>query len=393
MTENEEAAAPRRLNLPLVLALIVLAGLGGLVFGAWWQAQSPVPEEPPQSLAVSIPIAPAPEPLASEPPKTEPPLPPAAAAPKSSETGQPRPPEPAARPQAALSPPPVPQPAPQQHVAATPRLPQLQGGPLRPVPDPALVSPGPFGPLPVIAPDGRQPWQVYARPFDSADSRPRIAVLIGDLGFSVSATNAAIDRLPDGVTLAFAPYADDLQNWIGKARLNGHEVMLQLPMEPLDYPTNDPGPRALLTSLAAADNIKRLEWMLGRFTGYVGVTNYMGSKFTTSASDMRPVLEALRSRGLLFVDSRSSQRSVASGLAKDLRMPFAVNSRFIDNEASRISIDARLEELERIARESGSALGIGYPYPVTIERVANWAAALEKKGLVLAPVSAVVQQQ
>jgi len=130
--------------------------------------------------------------------------------------------------------------------------------------------------------------------------------------------------------------------------------------------------------------------MLSRVQGYVGVTNYMGSKFTTSTNDMRPILEQVRDRGLLFVDSRSSQRSVAAQVAREVRMPHAANNRFIDNEASRTSIDARLEELERVARESGTALGLGYPYPVTIERVAAWATGLERKGLVLAPVSAIV---
>lgn len=430
MRGEQTEAGRRGINVPLVIGLAIVAGLAGMAFGAWWQERETqaqlrqtaagsgsasaglsvilsLPPPPPPAApapAAAQPPAPTPaaEPLPTPPPPVAEPLPEAPAlaapvpappatspAPRSPARENGRPAE-AAKPDEILAlarppaPPVPPRPAPPESRAPT-------DGPLPPVPDPALVQPGPYGPLPVIAPDGRQAWQVYSRPFDRADTRPRIAILIGDLGFSVSASNAAIERLPPGVTLAFAPYAEDLQNWIGKARLHGHEVMLQLPMEPLDYPTNDPGPRALLTSLGAGDNLRRLEWLLGRFSGYVGVTNYMGSKFTTSAADMRPILEALRDRGLLFVDSRSSQRSVAWSVARELRMAHAANNRFIDNEASRLSIDARLEELERIAREHGSAIGIGYPYPVTIERVAAWAGQLERKGLLLAPVSAVVQ--
>jgi polysaccharide deacetylase 2 family uncharacterized protein YibQ len=266
-------------------------------------------------------------------------------------------------------------------------------GPLTPAPDPALVQNGPHGPLPIIAPDGRRPWQVYGRPFDDSDKRPRIAVMVADMGLSQAATQSAITRLPSAVTLAFAPYASDLQVWIAQCRASGHEALLQLPMEPLDYPHNDPGPRALLTSLKPADNLDRLSWLLGRFTGYAGVTNYMGSKFTASAGDVRPVLDVLAKRGLLFVDSRSSARSVATKVAAELDMPRAYNDRFLDNEASRTAIDARLEELERIALKNGVALGIGYPYPVTIDRIAHWAPSLAAKGIALAPVSAVVNKQ
>jgi polysaccharide deacetylase 2 family uncharacterized protein YibQ len=264
---------------------------------------------------------------------------------------------------------------------------------LGPVPDPALVSPGPRGQLPVIAPDGRQAWKVYARPFEDDKNRPRIAVVLGDMGLSDASTNAAIRQLPSAVTLAFAPYASNLQSWIAAARAGGHEVMLQLPMEPLDYPANDPGPNALLTSLTAADNIDRLEWLLGRVTGYVGVTNYMGSKFTISPNDLRPVLQAIKDRGLMFLDSRASPRSVAADLAKSMGLPEALNNRFLDNEASRSAVDARLEELERVARATGTAVGIGYPYPVTIERIAAWAPGLATRGIILAPISAAANRQ
>jgi hypothetical protein len=258
-------------------------------------------------------------------------------------------------------------------------------------PDPALIEPGPDGPLPKIASDGRAPWRNYARPFDRGEQRPKIAIVITNLGLSEAATEAAIQRLPGAVTLGFSPYAGTkLAQWFELARAAGHEVILSLPMEPANYPDSDPGPHTLLTSLSAEQNIERLRWMLSRFAGYVGVTNHMGARFTTSADAMRPVLTEIKGRGLLFLDSRAAQKSVATTVASELGLPRIANDRFLDTEAARTAIDARLAEIEQIARRKGVAVAIGYPFPVTIERVEAWAKSLEGKGLALVPVSAIV---
>lgn len=271
--------------------------------------------------------------------------------------------------------------------------PPSDGLSLAPAPDPALITEGQNGPLPVIAPDGRQAWQVYARPFEGAGERPRIAIMLAGLGLSQSATKAAIQQLPGSVTLGFAPYARGLEAWMNEARAAGHEVFLELPMEPFDYPESDPGPHTLLTTLGDSDNIDRLDWLLSRTAGYVGVTNFMGDKFTSSPESLGPVLEALRDRGLMFLDARTSRESVAGDLATKIELPRALNNRFLDNEASRIAIDARLLELEEIARTVGYAVGIGFPYPVTLERIARWSATLDEKGIILAPMSAVADLQ
>ncbi|MBT3791800.1 MAG: hypothetical protein HOF95_02125, partial [Rhodospirillales bacterium] len=239
---------------------------------------------------------------------------------------------------------------------------------LRPAPDPSLVEKSRAGPLPRISTDGRKPWKIYARPFDHGTRLPRIGIIIENLGLSGAGTEAAIQRLPGTITLSFAPYAKGLKQWIALARTAGHEVMLGLPMEPLDFPASDPGPHTLLTSLTTTQNIARLHWLLGRVTGYVGVVNQMGSRFTISEPHLRPILGELKKRGLLFVDSRSSLRSVAADVAIRLNLPRAVNNRFIDAEASRGAIDKRLRELERIAKVSGFAVGIGSPFPVTLDR-------------------------
>jgi polysaccharide deacetylase 2 family uncharacterized protein YibQ len=164
-------------------------------------------------------------------------------------------------------------------------------------------------------------------------------------------------------------------------------------MEPVDYPANDPGPYTLLSSLTEVQNRERLNWLLSRFAGYSGVINLMGSRFTTLPDPLKPVLSEINRRGLLFVDSRSSLNSVAAKTAHDIGLPRAINNRFIDTKASRPDIDQRLEELEQIARAEGVAVGIGAPYPVTLERVTRWVQELDSKGIVLAPVSAVVDRQ
>ncbi len=279
-------------------------------------------------------------------------------------------------------------------VPTPPPPPPGSAGILAPAPDPGLIEQTSIGPLPRIGDDGRLPWQVYARPFDHRDTRPRIAIIMSGLGLSGAATQAAIQGLPGGVTLAFQPFADDLQQWIRLARAAGHEVLLNLPMEPVDFPASDPGPRALFVAYAPEENIERLEWALSRVGGYVGLLNHMGSRFTTSREAMLPIMATLEQRGLAFVDARVSARSVATVLASEHNVPRAINDRFLDaREVSRATIDARLAELEAIAGEVGVSVGIGQAFPVTIERVREWAATLNGKGIMLAPVSAVLDRQ
>jgi polysaccharide deacetylase 2 family uncharacterized protein YibQ len=291
---------------------------------------------------------------------------------------------------AAVPVPPPPRPSPAKRAA--PAHPPVTVRPPS-VPDPALLEASPTGPLPVIGKDGRQPWKVYARPFTASGKQPRIAIVVSGLGLSSAATEAAIQQLPGAVTLAFAPYAKDLDRWTRLARVAGHEVLLDLPMEPISYPRNDPGPYTLLTLLRPSQNLDRVRTVLSRATGYVGVTNYMGSRFTTSEEALRPVLKELKARGLLFLDTRASSRSLVAKLADEISLPHAVNNRFLDNVASRTAIDSRLSEIERLERRNGVAVAVGFPYPVTIERLVRWAAKIEKQGFVLAPVSAVIGRQ
>jgi len=262
---------------------------------------------------------------------------------------------------------------------------------LSPAPDPMLIEQGQNGPLPKIAADGAQAWHVYAHPFPPTDARPRIAILISGLGMSKETSEQAIQRLPDAVSLALAPDGVELQNLSAVARAAGHEILLELPMEPYDYPENDPGPHALLTTLSAEENTVRLEWLLSRFAGYIGVINFQGGKFVTSETALGPVMAELKGRGLMIVDDQAAKQNRVADLAGRIEIPVATANVRIDDVADAAQIDARLAELEQLARENGYAAGVGISYPITIERVIKWAATLEAKGIALAPISALVQ--
>jgi hypothetical protein len=248
---------------------------------------------------------------------------------------------------------------------------------------------------PQAEPDGAEPrWQRFSQDFDETDKRPRIAVVLTGMGLSSAATEAAINQLPAAITLSFTPYSRRLDQWVSLARTSGHEVMLDLPMEPTSYPDDDPGPQALLTALSPAQNVERLKWTLDRVSGYVGVATVMGSRFTTSEESLTPVLEALKEQGLIFLDNRSSQESVAWRLAAKIGLANALNDRTLDTaQASRVAINARLVQLEGIAQAEGFAVAMGRPYPATIEILREWAKGLPERGFALAPISAVVDRQ
>jgi polysaccharide deacetylase 2 family uncharacterized protein YibQ len=244
---------------------------------------------------------------------------------------------------------------------------------------------GPGGPLPVIAPDGRTPAQAYARPF-TADGKPKVALIIGGLGLNAKTTREAIDGLPPEVTLSFVPYADGLQGWIDQARAAGHEVLLEAPMEPKDFPENDPGPYTLMADGQPQETTRRLDWLLSRASGYFGVTNYLGSKFVASASAMGVFETELRQRGLAFIDDGSASH-VGGGI------PRASADRIVDDQLDGAAIEAQLTALETQAQRSGQSMGSGFAYPVTLAEAARWTAGLAARGIELVPASALAARR
>lgn len=261
--------------------------------------------------------------------------------------------------------------------------------PLVKAPIPGFFERTPAGDLPKISADGRTPAQAYARPFAPQANTPRVSLIMGGLGLNQKHTLSAINELPPEVTLSFVPYANDLQTWINRARAAGHEVLLELPMEAYDYPNVDTGPHTLLTSSKPEENLRRLNLLMSKATGYYGVTNYQGAKFATDARAAEPVLKALKDRGLVFMHDGSANRSVLPETASTAGLTFNVADRIVDAEPSADAIDRELLKIEALAEQNGKAIGVGYAYPVTIEQFRVWAAGLKAKGYQLAPASSV----
>jgi polysaccharide deacetylase 2 family uncharacterized protein YibQ len=257
--------------------------------------------------------------------------------------------------------------------------------------DSRLMEDSPHGPIPRIGPDGARPLDVYSRANGGGTTRkgPRIAIVVGGLGISEAATNESIVKLPGAVTFAFAPHTADLTRWTAKARDDGHEFLIQLPMEPFDYPDNDPGPQTLLTTLPKDQNIDRLYWFLSRSHGYVGVANFMGARFTANEDAMAPILTELSRRGLLYFDDGASTRSIVRRAADSAKAPYIKADIVIDAKPNWSDIDTALERLERLALEREHAVGVATALPVSIERIARWAKSVESRGIRIVPLSAV----
>jgi uncharacterized protein len=240
----------------------------------------------------------------------------------------------------------------------------------------------PHGSVARIAPDGRRPLDVYARPFDRNDPRPRIAVAVVGLGLQERPTSRAID-LPGVISLHFSAYATGLPAWLERARASGHEVLMDLPMEPVGYPADDPGPHTLLADGPPGENRDRAAWLLARATGYIGVAG-SGGRFAGS-EHATAVLGELARRGLGLVELGSDR---LAGAADALGLPYIATPPPIDEELTAVAIDRSLAALEATALARGGALGLAQAYPISLERLELWAAALEAKGLALAPISA-----
>src|SRR6185436_3689315 len=252
--------------------------------------------------------------------------------------------------------------------AATEIAPALMAGV-----DQRLLEKSRYGMIPVVA-DGLKPFTVYAAEADRAKAAkmPVVAIVVGGLGVGAAKTTDAIMKLPPAVTLAFTPYGADPAKLTERARAQRHEILLQVPMEPFDYPDNDPGPQTLLTTLTPEQNIDRLYWHLSRFQGYAGIANFMGARFTATDTAMQPVIREAAKRGLGYLDDGSSPRSAAPSLTAAQSMPFVKADFTIDAVPTSAEIDRTLVKLETLAKERGLAVGVASALPISIERIAAW---------------------
>ena len=257
--------------------------------------------------------------------------------------------------------------------------------------DQRLLEKSRYGMIPIAAED-LKPFYVYAADADRAKAArmPVVAIVIGGLGVGAAKTAEAIMKLPPAVTLAFTPYGADPGKFAERARAQHHEVFLQIPMEPYDFPDNDPGPQTLLTSLGTEQNMDRLYWHLSRFQGYAGIANFMGARFVATDAAMQPIVREAARRGLGLFDDGASPRSVASQIAASQSMPFGKGDVAIDAVPTAAEIDRALEKLEATAKERGLAIGTASALPVSIERIAAWTKGLEGRGVLLVPLTSVM---
>ena len=300
--------------------------------------------------------------------------------------------------------PPVPQVAEVKPEVSTPLVPAIEPTPDRQIaarPDaepktPAVVSTEPpsvkTAGKPDLVPEPMLGWQEYAVAVNASPEKPWIAIVLDDVGVHRSNAWRAIE-LPAPLTLAFMTYAGDLPKMTAQARRQGHELMVHFPMEPQNVEKNDPGENALLLDLPRPEIERRLDWGLSRFDGFVGLNNHMGSRYTEDAEALRPVMTALKERGLLFLDSRTSAQSVAGRVARQEGLPVLVRDVFLDHEPTAEFVTQQLAELEAVALRKGYAIGIGHPQPYTMEVLERWLASARSRGFEIVPLTAILKRR
>lgn len=255
------------------------------------------------------------------------------------------------------------------------------------LPDPAIIEDTPGGRLPVRGPDGERAFDIYARPWSGARGA-RVAIIVGGLGLSQTGTQYAINTLPDDITLAFASNGNSLQRWMQEARREGHEILLQVPFEPIDYPANDPGAGTLTVAAGAKSNLQDLHAAMARITNYTGITNFMGGRFLADPEALEPIMRDIAARGIMFADDGTSARSLTGQFAKTLGIPFTASDMVLDATQERGYILSKLDDLERTARRNGVAVGVASAFEVSVDAIATWANEARARGIEIVPASA-----
>ncbi|KJF72308.1 divergent polysaccharide deacetylase family protein [Agrobacterium arsenijevicii] len=259
-------------------------------------------------------------------------------------------------------------------------------------PNDALLEETAFGRLPVVGADGLRPMEQYARPWSGARGT-RIAIVVGGLGLSQTGSQKAIRDLPPEVTLGFAASGNSLQRWMQEARRDGHEILLQIPLEPFGYPGTNPGPDTLLAGDPAKVNIDRLHRSMAKITNYTGIMNYLGGRFLSEQAALEPVMRDIGKRGLLFLDDASSAQSLSGGIAKAISAPQGFADVLLDGEVTETAILRKLDELERIARRNGQAIGVASAFDESIGAISKWSREAGGRGIEIVGVSALVSEQ
>lgn len=216
--------------------------------------------------------------------------------------------------------------------------------------------------------------------------RHRVAVVIDDMGLDEARSQKVLE-LPGPLTLSFLTYADDLPAWVASAHAAGHEVLAHIPMEPLDAEQSS-GPGSLHVAMNAAEVRAQLAAGLDGWSGYVGANNHMGSRFCENRTLMDAVMAELKSRGLLWLDSKTTAATEGIAAAEAARVPHLVRDIFLDNVDSVDAVLAQLQQLEAMGRQRGAAIAIGHPRDTTIEALDHWLSSPKRRRLPLVPLTA-----
>lgn len=257
-------------------------------------------------------------------------------------------------------------------------------------PNEDLLETSQYGLLPIVGSDGLRPMDQYARPWSGARGT-RIAIIVGGLGLSQTGTQRAINQLSGEITLAFAATGNSLQRWMQNARRKGHEVLLQVPMEPFSFSSTERDPNILLAGARPEDNLAQLHQAMARITGYTGIMNHLGGRLLSDSVSLEPLLRDIARRGLLFLDDGSSASSTTNELAEALALPHGFADLTLDTDLSRGAILKKLDELERIAFRKGSAIGVASAFDESVDAIAQWLQESRGRGIEVVGVSSLVE--
>lgn len=232
------------------------------------------------------------------------------------------------------------------------------------------------------------PFEKYALLSEKTD-KPVIALIIDDMGVDMIRTNRIL-KFNYPFTVSYLTYAPNLQSQINYATKTGHEILLHIPMQALND-NYDYGGEYLSTNNGKAKNLEILTSQLDKASGYIGVNNHMGSRFTSDEAQMKAVIEELEKRGLAFIDSKTTSLSKADNVAYNAKIPYATRDIFLDDSNRFEDIRKSLAQLENIAKKRGFAVAIGHPRPNTIKMLKEWFPSLRAKGIELVPISYIIK--
>lgn len=273
---------------------------------------------------------------------------------------------------------------------------ELSGGPLPVAPIAGLSRDTPFGRAPAPNAAGLTPFKAYAKPYRAQKDKREISLVIGGLGIQPQSTERAIRDLPANVTLSFAAHAPNLQMWINKARARGHEVVLELPMEPFNMDPSMGGMQHVLrANVPPAVNIRNMDRMMSRAQGYFAVTDYFGARFfdRQNSQGIPPVINHIGRSGLGFIFDEVGQNITVASTANGANIPWRQNQSVIDIQRDKTAILQAIRGLEQGAGSGKTVIGMGFAFPETMDAIIEWSAGLETRGAALAPASYALSSQ